>query len=93
MKLKGIIKKEFIHIIRDKRTLYISFIMPLLLLIIFGYAIRTDLRNINLGVIDYDSTPLTRKIINDLKNEEIFEKVQNTEEFYKNLKKGNTKEF
>lgn len=89
--MKGIIKKEFIHIIRDKRTLYISFILPLLLLIIFGYAIRTDLKNINLGVIDYDNTFLTRKIINDLKNEDIFSRVEKTCEFYKNLKKGKYK--
>lgn len=91
MKIKGIIKKEFIHIIRDKRTLYISFILPLLLLIIFGYAIRTDLKNMPFGVIDYDETYLTRKIINDLKNEEIFERVEKTAEFYKNLKRGKYK--
>ncbi len=91
MKIKGIIKKEFLHIIRDKRTLYISFILPLLMLIIFGYAIRTDLKNMPLGVIDYDDTSLTRKIINELKNEEVFEKIEKINEFYESLKKGKYK--
>lgn len=88
MKIKGIIKKEIIHIIRDKRTLYISFILPLLLLIIFGYAIRTDLRNINIGIIDYDRNSLTREIINKLKNDKIFRKVKEEKEIYENLKRG-----
>lgn len=91
MKIKGIIKKEFFHIIRDKRTLYISFILPILLLIIFGYAIKTDLKNINLGIIDYDKTYLTRKIINELKNEEIFSKVEEPLEIYENLKRDKYK--
>lgn len=91
MRIKGIIKKEFIHIIRDKRTLYISFILPLLLLIIFGYAIRTDLRNINLGIIDYDDKYLTRKIIREIEKEEIFSKIEKTFEYYENLKSGKYK--
>ncbi|MEO0263549.1 MAG: ABC transporter permease [candidate division WOR-3 bacterium] len=86
MKIKGIIKKEFLHIIRDERTLYISFILPILLLIIFGYAIRTDLRNINIGIIDYDDKYLTKKIIEEIKKEEIFSKVERTYEFYEDLK-------
>ncbi|MEO0275711.1 MAG: ABC transporter permease [candidate division WOR-3 bacterium] len=86
MKIKGIIKKEFLHIIRDERTLYISFILPILLLIIFGYAIRTDLRNINIGIIDYDNKYLTKKIIEEIKREEIFSKVERTYEFYEDLK-------
>jgi ABC-2 type transport system permease protein len=88
MKIKGIIKKEIIHIIRDKRTLYISFILPILLLIIFGYAIRTDLRNINVGIVDYDRKSLTREIINKLKNDKTFRNLKEEIEIYENLKKG-----
>src|SRR5215213_255914 len=58
-----IIRKEFIHIIRDPRTLGVMFFTPLLQLVLFGYAATSDVRNIPLGVYDQDRTPQSRHLV------------------------------
>lgn len=63
-KIYSISKKEFWQISRDKRTLMIIFILPLSLLILFGYAITLDINTIKLGVYDKDRTEASRDFIN-----------------------------
>jgi ABC-2 type transport system permease protein len=58
-----IIRKEFIHIFRDPRTLVVMFVMPLMQLILLGYAATTDVRNVALAVFDQDRTPQSRHLI------------------------------
>jgi ABC-2 type transport system permease protein len=58
-----IIRKEFIHIFRDPRTLVVMFVMPLMQLILLGYAATTDVRNVTLAVFDQDRTPQSRHLI------------------------------
>jgi ABC-2 type transport system permease protein len=62
-RLLPIIRKEFIHIIRDPRTLAVMFITPLIQLILFGYAATSDVRNIPLAVFDQDRSPQSRHLI------------------------------
>jgi ABC-2 type transport system permease protein len=62
-RLLSIIRKEFIHILRDPRTLVISFVMPLVMLILLGVAATTDVRNVPLAVWDQDRTPESRALI------------------------------
>ncbi len=63
-KIYSISKKEFWQISRDKRTLMIIFILPVSLLILFGYAITLDINTIKLGVYDKDRTEASRDFIN-----------------------------
>ena len=63
-KIYSISKKEFWQISRDKRTLMIIFILPISLLILFGYAITLDINTIKLGVYDKDRTEASRDFIN-----------------------------
>jgi len=58
-----IIRKEFIHIRRDARSLIIIILMPILQLMIFTYAINLDLENIRLGVLDESHTPASRDLV------------------------------
>ncbi len=58
-----IIKKELIHIRRDTRSLVILFLMPLLMMFLFGYAIDMDLKNIRLGIVDWSKTKASRDLI------------------------------
>ncbi|WP_129631068.1 ABC transporter permease [Candidatus Oscillochloris fontis] len=58
-----IIRKEFIHIIRDPRTLAVMFVMPLLQLILLGYAATSDVRNVPLAVYDQSRTPQSRRLV------------------------------
>lgn len=63
-KIFSISKKEFWQISRDKRTLMIIFILPVSLLILFGYAITLDINTIKLGIYDKDRTDASRDFIN-----------------------------
>jgi ABC-2 type transport system permease protein len=50
--LFGLLRKEMYHILRDKRTLLVIILLPVLQVIIFGYAIRTDVDHVRLAIID-----------------------------------------
>ena len=55
--------KEFIQIARDWRTLVVVIVLPVLMLILYGYAINFDLRHIALGVEDEDRSPASRRLV------------------------------
>lgn len=66
VKIKAIVRKEFYHLIRDFRSLYLAFIIPLLLIFLFGYALSLDVDNIKTVVVDHDKTYLSRDFISKL---------------------------
>ncbi len=51
MRLNGLIRKEFIQIIRDPSSIAIAFLMPLVLLMLFGYGVSLDSEHIPLGIV------------------------------------------
>ena len=65
--LLGFIIKEIYHILRDKKTLVVLFGMPIAQLIIFGYAMRNDLNNAKIGILDLSkdntSVEISQKIM------------------------------
>jgi drug efflux transport system permease protein len=50
--LAGLVRKEVYHILRDRRTLVVIVALPVLQVIIFGYAIRTDVDRVRLAIVD-----------------------------------------
>ena len=48
--LMSFIKKEVLHIIRDKRTILILLIMPIVQIMLFGFAMTLEVKNINIAV-------------------------------------------
>lgn len=62
-RLKALSRKEFIHIIRDPRSLGMGIAMPVLLLIFFGYALSMDVKDISLIIWDQDNSPSSRSLI------------------------------
>ncbi len=58
-----VIKKEFLHIVRDPRTLIAVLILPSVLVILFGYALTFDIKNIDLVINDADKSELSRELI------------------------------
>lgn len=56
-RLTAILRKEFIHIVRDWRSLLIILLMPILMIVLYGYAITMDMRNIRFAVIDEAQCP------------------------------------
>ena len=57
--LAGLLRKEAYHILRDRRTLTVLLVLPVFQVILFGYAIRTDVRSIRLAIVDPAPDPDT----------------------------------
>ena len=62
-RLTSLIRKEFIQIIRDPRTLVIAILIPVMQLFLLGYAATNDVRNIPLAVFDQDRGPAARALL------------------------------
>ncbi len=62
LRIKAIAKKEMLQIRRDPLSLAMAFLMPALLLIIFGYAITLDVNNITTIVYDQDRSSMSREL-------------------------------
>ncbi len=57
--LAGLLRKEVLHILRDRRTLVVIIALPILQVILFGYAIRTDVDHVRLAIVDPDPDEVT----------------------------------
>ena len=93
--LKAFIKKEFLHIFRDWRTLIVIFAIPAIQIIVFGYAISNDVKYVSVGIWDKANDELSRKIIAKLKFSEFFKVnaiINNDNEIEKLLKSNKVKE-
>ncbi len=66
------IKKEFHHVFRDRWTMVILLIMPVVQMILFGFAISTEVRNVNVALIAPQHDEMTRKIAARLDASEYF---------------------
>ncbi|NLV82448.1 MAG: ABC transporter permease [Synergistaceae bacterium] len=66
-RLIAVVNKEFIHIVRDSRSLAMAFFMPVMLLFLFGYAITLDIKTIDMGIYDMDKTVESRELIDRFK--------------------------
>ena len=64
--------KEAKHIVRDKRTMLILFGMPLVLMLLFGFAIRTDVRNVRTVVVMANADHTTQQAVERLSQSEYF---------------------
>ena len=62
-RLLAIIRKEFIQAFRDRRTVIIILIMPVMQLFLLGYAATTDVKNIAIAVWDQNQTPQSRALL------------------------------
>src|SRR5574340_727334 len=71
--------KEFIQVLRDRRMKALVFVMPVIQLIIFGYAVTTDVDHIKTAVCDLDKSPQSRALIERFTASGYFSVVKTTE--------------
>jgi len=62
-RVKELVRKEFIQLFRDKRTRPLLVISPLVQLIVFGYVVTTDVRDIRVAMMDQCKTPESRQVV------------------------------
>lgn len=71
-RLLALMRKEGLQIMRDRRTLALVFIMPIMQLLLLGYAATSDVRNIPLAVLDQDKSPASRKLLDSFRTADYF---------------------
>ena len=71
-RITAIVKKEVRQLKRDSRLLAVIFSFPVLLLIMFGYAVNFDVKNIKIAIYNQDRSELSRDFINSLNSSEYF---------------------
>jgi len=71
-RFRGFIKKEFYHIFRDRRSLFILFGMPIAQILLFGFAITNEINNVDIGVLDHAKDATTEEIINKISTSKYF---------------------
>jgi ABC-2 type transport system permease protein len=72
LRLASLIRKEFIQIIRDPRTLMLIIVMPIVQLFLLGYAATTDIKNISLAVWDQSQTYQSRALLDAFRGADYF---------------------
>jgi len=90
----GFIKKEFRHIFRDYRTLFILFGIPAAQILIFGFAVSTDIKNAGIAFLDLSKDETTQKISDKIISSGFFSKTEtllNYNDIDRVFKKGKTK--
>ena len=73
MTIGPIVRKELRQIVRDPRTLGVLLLLPVFLLVMFGYAISLDVRGIGLVVVDHDRSAESRELVAGFSHCEHFE--------------------
>jgi ABC-2 type transport system permease protein len=67
------VKKEIFHIWRDKRTLFILLAMPVIQIIIFGFALSNEVKNSKIAVVDPSNDPASQSLISEIDASRYFE--------------------
>ena len=62
-RLRQMLIKEFIQVLRDKRSRFLLFGPPIIQMLIFGYAATLELKHVPTAILDYDNTQVTRDLI------------------------------
>jgi ABC-2 type transport system permease protein len=80
-RLLAVARKEFLHVWRDPRALGVSIALPLVLLLLFGYALTLDLDRVPLAVWDQSRTPESRELASRFGNSRYFSVLERDEDY------------
>jgi len=72
----GFVKKEFLHIFRDFRTMIILFGIPAIQILLFGFVVSTDLKNAQVAFLDFSGDEMTQKISDKICSSGFFRKSE-----------------
>ncbi|MFC4095370.1 ABC transporter permease [Euzebyella saccharophila] len=90
----GSVRKEFYHIFRDRRSLFILFGMPIVQILLFGFAITNEINNVDIAILDQSNDVTSKEIINKIaasKHFSILDIIQQESSIESIFKKGKVK--
>jgi ABC-2 type transport system permease protein len=93
-RISSIIRKEFIQLLRDPRTLAIAVVIPIVQLFLLGYAATSDVRNISMAVWDQSKSPQSRELLDAFRAADYFTIdyfVGSTDEYQKLIESGDAR--
>ena len=93
-RLRAVTRKEILHILRDRMTLFLVLFTPTILLFIMAYAITVDLRHVPIAVLDYDRSSISRSLVQKItagEDLDLYAQVNSFEEIEKMLIHGEIK--
>lgn len=91
----GFVKKEFYHILRDKKTLLILFGIPAVQILLFGFAITNEIKDVNIAILDHSKDYTSNLIIKKLTSTKYFNlkfNLTNENQIEQSFKTGKIKE-
>jgi ABC-2 type transport system permease protein len=75
MRLKGLVRKEFLQVLRDPSSIAIAFLMPVLLLLLFGYGVSLDAEHVPVGIVVENPDRDTSSFVGSFRQSRYFEPV------------------
>jgi ABC-2 type transport system permease protein len=93
--MRGFIIKEFYHIFRDVRTMIILFGMPVVQILLFGFALTNEIKNAKIAVLDYSKDDVTAEIISKITSSGYFilqENLTGEDQIEERFREGKIKE-
>ncbi|MBS3806091.1 MAG: ABC transporter permease [Bacteroidales bacterium] len=92
----GFVRKEFIHIFRDRRTLLILFGMPVAQILIFGYVVTNEIKEARIAIYDQSKDAVTREITDKILSSGYFrlaKRIEDESQIEETFQKGEIKEI
>lgn len=92
--LISFVRKEFYHVFRDRKTLLMLFGMPIVQIILFGFALTNEIKHAHIVVADYSKDPVTRAITDKIEASRYFDVQKNLgshEDIERTFKEGKIK--
>jgi drug efflux transport system permease protein len=75
MRLRGLVRKEFLEVVRDPSSIAIAFLMPVVLLLLFGYGVSLDAKDVPIAVVAEPPTADTASFTSALSGSDYFHAV------------------
>ncbi|MCJ7813295.1 ABC transporter permease, partial [bacterium] len=74
-RIRTLARKECYHIIYDFRTLFIIFLLPIIQLIMLGYALNLEIKLVDLAVLDFAQSPESDRLIEYFEGSRFFHPI------------------
>ncbi|MDR1554436.1 MAG: ABC transporter permease [Campylobacteraceae bacterium] len=93
MRLFALIKKEFLAILNDKKSMFVIIVPPLFQILVFSFAATTEVKHVNLAVFDNDGSHQSRELIQELRGASYIENLVSMQNYDEGTKLVNTKKI